>query len=51
MNGVAKQFWSEVYDLHTPVDDGARRSRTSRAKGKKKATRKVRERQNDTRAA
>jgi hypothetical protein len=49
MNGVAKQFWSEVYDLRTPVEGDSRRSRTSR--GKKKAVRKSRTTSDDKRAA
>ena len=40
MNGVAKQFWSEVRDLRSPVDDdGGSRARKSRAR--KKITRRV----------
>jgi len=34
MNGVAKDFWSEVYDLRTPADDG---DGGRRQRGKKKA--------------
>ena len=49
MNGVAKKFWSEVYDLRTPVEGDSRRSRTSR--GKKKAVRKSRTTSDDKRAA
>lgn len=39
MNGVAKQFWSEVRDLKSPVDDDGGRAR--RAKARKKLTRRV----------
>lgn len=40
MNGVAKSFWNEVYDLKRPVDEDVRRPRTSRSK--KKAVRRAR---------
>ena len=30
MNGVAKQFWSEVLDIRAPVDDGGRGRKTAR---------------------
>ena len=39
MNGVAKQFWAEVMDLRSPVDDDGGRAR--RVKGRKKITRRV----------
>jgi hypothetical protein len=37
MNGVAKEFWKEVLDLHTPVDDprggrGVERSRRKKVR-------------------
>ncbi|HYG70708.1 MAG TPA: hypothetical protein VEC15_00275 [Actinomycetota bacterium] len=38
MNGVAKQFWSEVLDLHTPVTDDDR-GRKSARRAKKPARR------------
>ncbi len=30
MNGVAKQFWSEVFDLHAPAPDDDRGRKTVR---------------------
>lgn len=41
MNGVAKQFWSEVRDLKSPVDDDGGSGRARRAKARKKLTRRV----------
>ena len=38
MNGVAKQFWSEVLDLRAPVTDDDRGRKTAR-KAKKPARR------------
>ena len=49
VNGVAKEFWSEVYDLKRPVDEDLRRPRTSRTK--KKAVRRVRPTKPGDRAA
>ncbi|HZD04250.1 MAG TPA: hypothetical protein VE173_05010 [Longimicrobiales bacterium] len=49
VNGVAKKFWSEVYDLKRPVDEDLRRPRTSRTK--KKAVRRVRPTKPGDRAA
>jgi hypothetical protein len=31
-NGVAKEFWSEVLDLHAPVDDSGGRREIRRKK-------------------
>lgn len=46
MNGVAKQFWSEVLDIRAPVDDGrgrktARRSRKSQKRTLSSQTRRT----------
>ena len=30
MNGVAKQFWSEVFDIRSPLPDDGRGRKTSR---------------------
>lgn len=49
MNGVAKEFWSEVYDLKRQVDEDVRRPRAS--KSKKKAARRVRSTRPNDRAA
>lgn len=33
VNGVAQEFWSEVFDLHAPIDEQPREKRSkSRAK-------------------
>jgi len=34
-NGVAREFWSEVYDLRTPVGDLREKRATSKARRKK----------------
>jgi len=39
MNGVAKRFWSEVLDLHAPMEGELRRARTSRTR--KRSVRKT----------
>lgn len=47
MNGVAKQFWSEVYDLKAPVTDDSRARGSSSSKRKsarKNAVRRPHER-------
>lgn len=31
-NGVAKEFWTEVFDLHAPIDDDRGRRETRRKK-------------------
>lgn len=49
MNGVAKQFWSEIYDLRAPVGDELRRPHVSRPK--KKAVRKSSTRRGTRRVA
>lgn len=36
VNGVAQEFWSEVFDLHAPIDE------KPRSKSSKVRTRKVR---------
>lgn len=42
MNGVAKEFWNEVFDLHTPADDprGRRVIKTRRKKVRQVLTRR-----------
>ena len=37
MNGVAKQFWSEVLDIRSPASDEDRGGRKSVRKGRKPA--------------
>lgn len=39
MNHVAKRFWSEVLDLHSPMEVELRRARTSRTR--KRSVRKT----------
>jgi hypothetical protein len=41
MNGLAREYWSEVYDLRTPVEDGReKRSRVRRKKQVRQITRR-----------
>jgi len=39
MNAVAKRFWSEILDLHAPMDGELRRARTSHSR--KRSVRKT----------
>jgi hypothetical protein len=42
MNGVARQFWSEVFDVRTPVrEDRDRRLDARRKPGRKALTRRL----------
>jgi hypothetical protein len=41
MNGLAREYWSEVYDLRTPVeDDREKRSKSRRKKLVRQLTRR-----------
>lgn len=41
MNGLAREYWSEVYDLRTPVeDDREKRSKSRRKKLVRQITRR-----------
>jgi hypothetical protein len=35
LNGVAQEFWSEVFDLHAPLDDKPRGKSSSKVRSKK----------------
>ena len=37
MNGVAKDFWSEIHDLHSPIEDGRGSGGGRKQSGRKKA--------------
>lgn len=41
MNGVAKQYWNEVFDLHAPVDDDHDDDRGRPSTTRKKQVRRV----------
>ncbi|MGH2709912.1 MAG: hypothetical protein ACRDH9_01750 [Actinomycetota bacterium] len=38
VNGVAQEFWSEVFNLHAPLDE---KPRTKRSKARSKKLRRV----------
>lgn len=43
VNGVAQEFWSEVFNLHAPIDDPTqKRSSKTRAKKLRRVVRDVR---------
>lgn len=50
MNGVARKFWNEMHDLHTPPDDDGR-VRPAAARARKKTVRKSSVRRQTRRAA
>jgi hypothetical protein len=43
VNGVAQEFWSEVFNLHAPIDDEKPRSKSSSKVRAKKVRRVVRD--------
>lgn len=42
MNGVAREFWSEVFDLSTPVsEEGGGGGKTKKSKSRRKLARRM----------
>ena len=35
VNGVAQEFWSEVFNLHAPIDETARPKSSSKVRAKR----------------
>ncbi len=35
INGVAQEFWSEVFNLHAPIHEDHQRAKTSKVRAKK----------------
>jgi hypothetical protein len=42
VNGVAQEFWSEVFNLHAPIDEPQKRSAKARSKKLRRLVRDVR---------